>query len=86
MTPHATNRREGGLTSCHGCSRKAAQKLLGAPTIGRRSGRAVGGGGGSERRQIAPKPAEIYKNGAENRRFHYKVLKKYTPKRNTIIL
>jgi hypothetical protein len=46
MTPQATNRRQGGLTSCRGHSRKhctftwkeletvkAAQKLLGALTI-----------------------------------------------------
>jgi hypothetical protein len=54
MTPQATNRREGGLTSCR-CrafnkkeleTARAAQKLLGAPSIGRGSARARGGGGG----------------------------------------
>jgi hypothetical protein len=54
MTPEVTNRREGGLTSCR-CRAfnkkeleavRAAQKLLGAPTIGRGSARAGGGGGG----------------------------------------
>ncbi len=60
MTPQATNRREGGLTSCRGRSRKlraftyeeleivkVAQKVLGAPTIGRRSACVGIGGGGS---------------------------------------
>ncbi len=59
MTPQATNRREGGSTSCRGRSQKlraftykeletvrAAQKLLGAPTIGRGSAWVGGGGGG----------------------------------------
>jgi hypothetical protein len=61
MTAKATNRREGGLTSCCGHSQKfsaftqkeletmrAAQKLLGASTIGR--GSAWGGGGGDDGR------------------------------------
>jgi hypothetical protein len=52
MTPQVTNRTEGGLMSCHGCSWKlhtftkkeletvkAAQKLLGALTIGKGSAR-----------------------------------------------
>ncbi len=59
MTPQASNRREGGMTSCRGCSWmlcafskkeletvKAAQKLLGALTIGRGSAWAGGGDGG----------------------------------------
>jgi hypothetical protein len=61
MTPQVTNRREGGLMSCHGHSwklhtftyneletLKAAQKLLVAPTIGRWSAWAGDGGGGSK--------------------------------------
>jgi hypothetical protein len=48
---------------------KAAQKLLGARTIGVGSARAEGGGGESWRRQINPQPAEMHKNGAENCRF-----------------
>ncbi len=60
MTPLVTNRREGGLTSCCGHSQKlhafnqkeletmrAAQKPLGAPTIGGGSAQAGDGGGGS---------------------------------------
>jgi hypothetical protein len=60
ICPHTTNRREGDLTLCHGRSQKlhaftekelenvkAAQKLLGALTIGRWSAQAGGGGGGS---------------------------------------
>jgi hypothetical protein len=50
MTFQATNRREGGLTSCSGKELKtvrAAQKLLGAPTISRGSAWPGGGGGGS---------------------------------------
>jgi hypothetical protein len=60
MTHQATNRREGGLTSCCSHSQwlhaftykeletvKAAQKLLGAQTIGGVSAPARGGGGGS---------------------------------------
>jgi hypothetical protein len=60
MTPQATNRREGGLSSCCGHGRKfrdfthkelesmrAAQKLLGVPNIGGGSARAGGGGGKS---------------------------------------
>jgi hypothetical protein len=60
MAPQVTNRKEGGLMSCHGSSWKlhaftkkepgtvkAAQKLLGALTIGKGSARAEGGGGGS---------------------------------------
>jgi hypothetical protein len=56
--PQANNRREGSLTSCHGCSWKlcaftkkeletvkAAQKLLGVPTIGGGSAWAGGGEG-----------------------------------------
>ncbi len=59
MTPQATNRREGGLTSCRGRSWKlhaftqleletvkVAQKLISAPTIG--GGSAQAGGGGEE--------------------------------------
>ncbi len=56
MTPQATNRREGGLTSCRGRTVvgssapslkelrtvRAAQKLLRAPTIGMGSARAGG--------------------------------------------
>jgi hypothetical protein len=48
MTPQATNKREGGLTSCHGRSWKeletvkAAPKLLGALTIGGGSARSRG--------------------------------------------
>jgi hypothetical protein len=60
MTPQVTNRRKKELTSCHGRSRqfqaftekqletmRAAQKLLGSPTIGPGSAQACGGGGGS---------------------------------------
>jgi hypothetical protein len=54
MTFQATNRREGGFTSCCGRSQKlcaftmrAAQELLGMPAIGGGSARAGGGGGGS---------------------------------------
>jgi hypothetical protein len=60
MTPQVTIRREGGLTSLCGRSRmfcafsekelenvKAAQKLLGAPTIGGGSAQVGSGGGGS---------------------------------------
>jgi hypothetical protein len=59
-TPQVTNRREGGLKSCHCHSQKlhafsykgletveVAQKLLGAPTIGRGSAWAKGGSGRS---------------------------------------
>jgi hypothetical protein len=46
---------------------KAAQELLGAPTIAGGSALAGGSGGGSLRRQISPQPAKIYKNGAEKR-------------------
>jgi hypothetical protein len=57
MTPEVTNRREGGMMSCCSCSRKlraftwkeletvnAAQKRLGALSIGVGSARAGGGG------------------------------------------
>jgi hypothetical protein len=60
MTPLGINRREGGFTSCRGRSWKlsaftekeletvkAAQKLLGALTIGGGSAREGVGGGGS---------------------------------------
>jgi hypothetical protein len=60
MTPQTTTRREGGLTSCCGRSRKlraftkkeietmkAAQILLGAPTIGGGSAWVGGGDEGS---------------------------------------
>jgi hypothetical protein len=60
MTPEVTNRREGGMTSCRGCSLKlwaftwkeletvnAAQKLLGALSIGVGSAWAGIGGEGS---------------------------------------
>jgi hypothetical protein len=36
---------------------RAAQKLLGAPTIGVGSARARGGGGGSQRSQMCPHAA-----------------------------
>jgi hypothetical protein len=49
---------------------KAAQKLVGAPTIRGGSARAGGGGGGRLRRQISPQLAENHKNGMEIRRFH----------------
>jgi hypothetical protein len=65
MTTQLTNRREGGSTSCHSSSRKlrafakkelvtvrAAQELLGAPTIGRGSTQPRGGGIGLQRSQI----------------------------------
>jgi hypothetical protein len=48
---------------------KAAQKLVGAPTIGGGSARAGGSGGGRLRRQISPQLAENHKNGMEIRRF-----------------
>ncbi len=76
MTSQATNRRGGGFTSCRGCSQKlraitskeletmrAAQKLLGEPTIGRGSARAGGGGGGSQQSQIRPHAARNVWNG-----------------------
>jgi hypothetical protein len=60
MTPQATNRREGDMTSCSRSSRKlcaftlkeletmkAAQELLGVLTIGGGSAGADCGGGGS---------------------------------------
>ncbi len=37
---------------------RAAQKLLGAPTIGKGSAQAGGGGGGSPRSQISPRAAQ----------------------------
>jgi hypothetical protein len=37
---------------------RAAQKLLGVPTIGRGSAQAGGGGGGSQRSQICPHAAQ----------------------------
>jgi hypothetical protein len=43
---------------------KAAQKLLGAPTIVGGSAQAGGGGGG--RRQLSPEPAENHTNGTKN--------------------
>ncbi len=42
---------------------RAAQKLLGVPTIGGGSAQAGGGGGGSQRSQICHMPLKIYKNG-----------------------
>jgi hypothetical protein len=66
MTSQATNRREGGSTSCPGRSQMlrtytfkeletvwAAPKLLGAPTIGGGSVRSRVGDGGSHRSQIS---------------------------------
>ncbi len=66
MTSQATNRREGGSTSCRGRSRKlqaytqkeletvrGAPELLGAPTTGGGSTRPGGGGGESHRSQIS---------------------------------
>jgi hypothetical protein len=59
MTPQATNRREGGLTSRRSQKLlaftykkanetvKAAQELPGAPTVGGGNVQAEGGGGGS---------------------------------------
>jgi hypothetical protein len=40
---------------------RAAQKLLGAPTIGRGIARAGSGGGGSQRSQICSQAAECMK-------------------------
>jgi hypothetical protein len=89
MTSQATNLREGGLSSCCGRSHKlhaftwkeldtvrAAQKLLGALTIGRGSARTGGGGGGSQRSQIRPFPALLGLEIAKNAIFHTKVLNK----------
>ncbi len=66
MTSQATNRREGGLASCPGCSQQlrtytqkelvtawAAPELLGVLTIGGGSARSRGGGGGGHRSQIS---------------------------------
>ncbi len=71
MTSHATNRREGGFTSCCGCRQKfrpftkkeietvrAAQKLLGVPIIDRGECLARGGGGGRQRSQIHPQATQ----------------------------
>jgi hypothetical protein len=44
---------------------KAAQELLGVPTIGEGSAWAGGGGGGSLRRQISPQPAKNQENCIE---------------------
>jgi hypothetical protein len=46
---------------------KAAQELLGTPTIAGGECPGRGSGEGSLRRQISPQPAEIYKNGAEKK-------------------
>jgi hypothetical protein len=66
MTTQATNRKEGGSTSCSGRSRKLrtytekeletvcmAPELLGAPTIGGGSARSGGRGRGGLRSQIS---------------------------------
>jgi hypothetical protein len=66
---------------------RAAQKLLGVPTIGGGSARAGGGGGGSQRSQIRPhaswKTAVSLSFGLINRRkccfFAQKFLTRYTP-------
>ncbi len=71
MTSQATNRREGGSTSCPGHSRKlraytskeletmrVAPELLGAPTIGGRRAQPGGGGGGGYRSQISPQATQ----------------------------
>jgi hypothetical protein len=82
MTSQVTNRREGGSTSYCGCSRKlraftkkeleiarAAQELLGAPTISDGSARPGGGGVGSQRRQISPPAARNVQKQCRNGRF-----------------
>jgi hypothetical protein len=79
MTSQATNRREGGSTSCPGHSRKlraytskeletmrVAPELLGAPTIGGRRAQPGGGGGGGYRSQISPPSHPKYTKTAKN--------------------
>jgi hypothetical protein len=75
---------------------REAQKLLGAPTIGKGSARAGGGGGGSQQSQICPMQPGMYENSEKNGGFAPKMLffvlkylTRYTPKmflRNTLIL
>jgi hypothetical protein len=48
---------------------KAAQELLGTPTVAGGSAPSGGGGEGSLRRHLSPQPAEIYKIGAEKGQF-----------------
>ncbi len=83
MTYQATNRREGVSMSCHGRSRKlhaftdkeldvmrAAQELLGAPTIGRGSARPGGQWWSESKKSNKPsKPPKIYKNSTKTAGF-----------------